>query len=718
MKKNLKNILFILFLVLIAAPTFSADKKKDDKKTDTPKAPAVSLESAYIDVASITASTEFNWGVRAFHQGYYNKALVNFEKAVNLKPTEAIYRLWLGFANFYTGLDDAALSQWETLLEEDKALGGAWLKNKIESINFRHSPYYYQEFTEDSWVERTKTQEPLSTKSQFIKPTSVKADLLSSDVFVVSYASNSVVRYDLNGDVLSTYKGGLVPFSAPFDIVSLADGRFFVSEFGANRISLMSASGKRLNSFGNSKEQGNLSGPQFIETDYNGNLFISDSGNKRIAKYDYEGNFLMEIGKPSPFFDGLKDPAGIALSYKELFVIDRKDRSIHVFDHSGNYIKTMAKDKFNNPEGLNIYKNKYIIIADANKLFMLNIEDESVITLSDLNTGAKRIYQSTFDRNNSLVLVDNETNSVIYLKRLSDIYSGLSVDIKRVDTGSWPKISLEVAVKNHSGNNIFGLKDTNFILLENGAAPDVDLLGSRIYVKKFPTNNTSSMLNGALIVESSMESLMMENMFTKGLNDLYENIASKGNLNYFWASSIPIAETITNAKDAVLTYQRKSKDMASDKWSFDSTVRLAANSLIPLKQNHNQAIFFLTTGIDNQSNYSQYQITEIINYLINNNIAFYPIYLDYRYHNKNYDYIAEQTGGVSSYIYRPEGLSSLLEIEQKRDTGIYYIDYTTKVGGRQEYIYQDIDLEVILDKERGKTKMGFFPPLQNNGNTK
>ena len=44
-----------------------------------------SLSSQQIDMDQVYAEREFRFGVRAFHRGEYNKALLSLEKSLSLK---------------------------------------------------------------------------------------------------------------------------------------------------------------------------------------------------------------------------------------------------------------------------------------------------------------------------------------------------------------------------------------------------------------------------------------------------------------------------------------------------------------------------------------------------------------------------------------------------------------------------------------------------------
>jgi len=666
----------------------------------SPQGPATAL--------NIAAEDQFVWGVRAFHEGLYNQALLDFERALTMRPEEARFRLWAGMASYYAGLNQAAFNHWQSMAG-DATEGGAWLNSKIDTLAFRQSPFFNNVHS-DSWAIRHEIIEQ-GRNARFLRPSSVRADPLTGGALVVGFGNNTVVRYDVNGTMLRLYRGQIAEFDGPYDVLPLADGSFFVSEFLANRISLVSELGFRLNVFGHTAESGGLRGPQFLAADDNGFLYVSDWGTRRVVKFDFNGNHIMDIGRPSAGFAGLRGPAGIALGPTELYVVDRSENVIYVFDHFGNYLRELGRGILVNPEGLTLYRNNYLIIADGRRVMMADLQQNIIIQLTDLEGRASQIMQVSFDRNNNLMAVDNRSGRLTFLSRLSDLYGGLFVNIPRVNIDNWPTITVEVAVQNRSGTSLVGLTEPNFLLRENGG----EVARSRF---NMPTYQVASLdiplvgrLQGAVVVEASIDALTLNQQMARGVSDLYRAIEGRGSLNFFWAGEQPIAEQAAAGDlTALAIYNRRFAELASANWRFDSAIRLAANSLIP--RTGRQALFFLTTGRDSLLAFEQYHFNELTAFLQNNNIAFYPIYVDMSSRSEVYDHIARETGGQSSFLHRPEGLGALLDIARSRPTGIYTITYQTDVNTSNFNQLNILELEVALGRESGSTRSGFFAPLR------
>ena len=87
--------------------------------------------------------------------------------------------------------------------------------------------------------------------------------------------------------------------------------------------------------------------PTDVTWDPQGNIFISDGYiNSRVAKYDKNGDWVKSWGKPGRTAPGeLNTPHSIAADAKgNIYVADRGNRRIQVFDHDGNFQRMITID--------------------------------------------------------------------------------------------------------------------------------------------------------------------------------------------------------------------------------------------------------------------------------------------------------------------------------------------------------------------------------------
>ena len=89
----------------------------------------------------------------------------------------------------------------------------------------------------------------------------------------------------------------------------------------------------------NGKGPGQLSSPTASAADDSGNLYVMDTGNNRILKYDPNGNLLLQFGDQTGTEGALRSLAGIAVDHTGIvYVVDRLNQRVAKYDAGGNFI--------------------------------------------------------------------------------------------------------------------------------------------------------------------------------------------------------------------------------------------------------------------------------------------------------------------------------------------------------------------------------------------
>jgi hypothetical protein len=113
--------------------------------------------------------------------------------------------------------------------------------------------------------------------------------------------------------------------------------------------------------------------PTFINWLPDGTMFVTDGyGNTRVVKFDKEGKFLMTFGQPSNPPDDMrpsvfKDVHGVVfdLPTHRVFVTDRADHRIEIFDENGKFLDQWSTGKPSTPQFLYMAADRSVWIADG-----------------------------------------------------------------------------------------------------------------------------------------------------------------------------------------------------------------------------------------------------------------------------------------------------------------------------------------------------------------
>src|SRR5574344_530127 len=334
-----KSVSFFATLLLLASVSFSQVNLRDTARE---------IDGSGRSANSGFAEEEFRRGVQSYYRGAFNESVLQFEKALSYLPGENMILDWLGKAYYRSGIEGAALQQWQAAY--DGGYGGILLQNRIEIVRERRITGAEYDSSQ-RYTESGSFPHVYENTLIYSQPISVLPNEDGS-IWVVAYGSNEVVRFDVNGIVTKRVRGPLNGFDRPMDIIRLADGNLLVSEFAGDRLSLLDKNGNFIKYIGSrGRGEGQLVGPQYMATDSYGNIYVSDFGNNRVVAFDADGNGLFHFGSKTADFGGFESPTGIAVVDDRIFVADSVKGGIYEFDRSGNYVGVLVNDKtFARPE--------------------------------------------------------------------------------------------------------------------------------------------------------------------------------------------------------------------------------------------------------------------------------------------------------------------------------------------------------------------------------
>jgi DNA-binding beta-propeller fold protein YncE len=644
------------------------------------------------------ASEEFRRGIQSYYRGAFNDSVMLFEKALSYVPGEPLILDWLGKAYYRTGVEGAALQQWQFAL--DAGYGSELLKNRIEIVRERRT--VRPDFEESARFVEAGVIEP-KTESGYIFRQPVSAVALDDGSFwVVSYGSNELVHFNVNGLVVGKSRGPATGFDRPFDLVRLPSGKMLLSEVAADRVSVLAADGSYLSSFGKKgRGDGEFVGPQFIAYDDSGNIYVTDYGNARVVVFDPDGNPLLSFGQKSSVFPGFLAPGGIAILDNRVFVADTARGSIHEFDTAGNYTGTLLPEgSIPQSESIRVWKG-YLIVSALNRVIVVDPESGASFDIAKLGNAPVRITGAVPDANGNLVLTDYKGNTIQIVSRMSDLVGGMFVQIERVFSDKFPQISLEVRVEDRNRNPVVGLEARNFLVTEEKRPVANMKLAGEAYL------DTSCDIT--ILIDRSAESAQYTNEIRSAVAEIARAMNGKGTLRLVSAGAIPVQEG-AGPPDTGTFSALKLKAAPSASWAFDLGLRLAVNDLVMAAKK--RAVVFISTGTVSDSGFSKYGLNDLAAYMNNNGVIFSTVYLKPDAAPKEYAYLSASTGGKSYYVFRNEGLAPVVSDILSSPNGSYVLTYTSSLPTDFGRAYLPVEVEAYLMNRSGRDETGYFAPLQ------
>ena len=180
--------------------------------------------------------------------------------------------------------------------------------------------------------------------------------------------TSKVMVFDSNGKYMKTWGEGA--FEYPHSLRVLRDGAVYLTDRKQQQLLKYDVDGKLLMTIGKkdvaggNTSQDTFNGVSDVVMAENGNLFVSDGegGNTRVVKFTKDGKFIKTWGTKGSGPAELSGPHCIELDSKGLvYVCDRGNKRIQVFDQEGSDIREMAQ--FGTPVSIAITKDDRMFVA-------------------------------------------------------------------------------------------------------------------------------------------------------------------------------------------------------------------------------------------------------------------------------------------------------------------------------------------------------------------
>ncbi len=649
---------------------------------------------------SLFAEEEFRRGVQSYYRGSFNEAILMFENALSYLPQENLILDWLAKSYYRAGLEGTALQHWQYASEA--GYGGLLLSNKIEIIKDRRI-IGEPKISSIRYVEAGSYPGVFGEEFIYSQPASLLPNKDGTN-WVIAYGSNELLLIDVNGFVVERIRGPLRGFDRPMDIIRCANGNLLVSEYSGDRISLLNSRGRYIKSFGSKGVgKGQLVGPQYLALDSSENVYVTDFGNARVAVFDKDGNALFSFGKKSSDFAGFIAPTGIAVYNDVIYVADAGNGAIYSFDRAGNYTGILVPEKtFTRPEAMRL-SGDYLIVSDTNRICTVDMSTGTVFENARTGSAPSRVLCSVPDINGNLLVSDFKSNEVYVMSKMNELIGGLFVQVEKVNAEKFPIVELEVKVENRQRQPVVGLKSENFYITEE-KRPVIGqkLLGSA---------SENEICDVTIVINRSVDTALCAEAIESAVLEIATAMDGKGTLSIVSAGQIPSQEySGSPAKLGDFTYEAL-KTPVSSECATDLAIRLAANSLINGEKK--RAIVYLTGEKQVSYNaFSTYTLSQMSSYLNNNAISFFTVNLSQGVLPEEIEYLTNSSNGDISYIYRPEGISGIIDEIIALPNGSYKLSYTSSLPTNFGRAYLPLEVEAYLLNRSGRDETGYFPPLE------
>nr|MDA3939261.1 hypothetical protein [Spirochaetia bacterium] len=351
------------------------------------------------------------------------------------------------------------------------------------------------------------------------------------------------------------------------------------------------------------------------------------------------------------------------------------------------------------PEGISNYSENEYLIADGTRILLFNIQDESFRVFAQLEPSA-RLMKAVKDINGNILAIDFNGNKVTLLTDFTRMYTGLNLNIDRIFVDDFPNILVELTVSTVDGSKYVGLEENNFLLAEDSYTNNSMSMVS--------AGNKSDFVDISYLVEGSFAIKDSGTAKVDAVKDLLDAMEGRGLFSIVTAEQIPVLEFeqgsgMDNIKDAL-----SENPNYSNNWSFDLGVRLAASQL--MGGGSRKAVVFLSSGSLNREAFSNYSLTETLDYLNNNDIVFYTVYTHEDVFSPELEFLSKETGGLTLPLYSPTGVSEILPHLRSKPSGSYTLKFRTDKDSDFGRRSLPVEIQVSHFDRSGKDRSVYYGP--------
>lgn len=215
-------------------------------------------------------------------------------------------------------------------------------------------------------------------------------------------------------------------FNQPWGITLAEDGTVVIADTWNHRVQFYSPTGDFLDSLGSLDAAESLEsfwGPRSLAFNSQGDLFISDTGNKRILVFNEEIQPLAEIGGAGLIPGKLDEPVGITVGPDDhIYIVDTWNQRVQVFEETEPglfaYVHEWPVDAW---YGQSLDNKPYIAASPAGQICVSDPEAIRILCFSPegefltgwSGSGMTRPVGITFDSECKLWVADSAANTIL-----------------------------------------------------------------------------------------------------------------------------------------------------------------------------------------------------------------------------------------------------------------------------------------------------------------
>jgi DNA-binding beta-propeller fold protein YncE len=225
-----------------------------------------------------------------------------------------------------------------------------------------------------------------STTGNLQKPMAVT--VYGNKIFVSDTGNQRIVVFDYDGNPLYTFgKAGIGKgeFQFPYGITVDNSGQLYVADLANGKISIFDQTGKFIKYF--AQDQKNVIGKPAGLFFFNNQIFTTDVQQCKVMAFTLDGKKVLEFGKNGEGDGDLNSPNAVTVTNQFIYVSDSGNNRIEKFDRTGKFLQSnygggtgQANSGFINTRGIAVDSRgiMYAVSNLTNKIWGFDNNDKKV----------------------------------------------------------------------------------------------------------------------------------------------------------------------------------------------------------------------------------------------------------------------------------------------------------------------------------------------------